>query len=47
MSLVVMAWTLAKRVHEAVSSAWAGSHHSFPTVLVLLCSYNPTFASIH
>jgi len=43
MSLVIMAWTLAKRVHEAVSSAWAGSHHSFPTVLVLLCSYNPTF----
>jgi hypothetical protein len=48
LSLVTMAWTLATRVHEAVSSAWAPSHHSFPTVLVLLSSCNPTLSlSIH
>ncbi|KAH8630681.1 hypothetical protein IG631_15258 [Alternaria alternata] len=38
LSLVTMAWTLATRVHEAVSSAWAPSHHSFPTSALSLSS---------
>jgi hypothetical protein len=42
LSVVTMAWTLAKRVHEAVSSAWAGPDHSFQPSWSLLCSHNPT-----